>query len=86
MADGDRMPKVDLKKDQLTGFQKEYMQRVQEQNLERAKKWSGIRRNNRYVGIGLGCLAISIYGYSMWAIKQEKFLDDFEEPEKVVSD
>lgn len=31
-------------------------------------------------GIALGISVFGIYGYSMYAVKQEKFLDDFEIP------
>lgn len=35
-----------------------------------------------FLGLALGFSVLSIYGYSMYAVKQEKFLDDFEEPAK----
>ncbi|CAB0033610.1 unnamed protein product [Trichogramma brassicae] len=84
MADGDQMKKVDLSKDKVSAIQREYMKRVQKQNDERVAQWRGIRMRNRFIGVGLGCMVASIYAYSMIAIKQESFLDDFNEPEKVV--
>lgn len=35
-----------------------------------------------YLAVALGVSVLGIYGYSMYAVKQEKFLDDFEEPAK----
>lgn len=85
MANEDHMPKIDVERDgyRLTSLQKEYMQRIHEQNKDRVQKWSKIRRNNRFLGVSLSIGVISIYSYTMWAIKQESFLDDFNEPEKV---
>lgn len=34
------------------------------------------------LGCALGLGVLGIYGYSMFAVKQEHFLDDFEEPKK----
>jgi len=33
----------------------------------------------------LGVSVLAIYGYSIFSVQQEKFLDDFEEPKKVSS-
>lgn len=35
-----------------------------------------------YIGFLLGGAVLGIYGYSMFAVQQEKFLDDFDEPAK----
>jgi hypothetical protein len=43
-----------------------------------------MRKNARFTGLLLGGVALSIYGYSIYSIKQETFLDDFEEPEIVI--
>lgn len=34
------------------------------------------------LGFALGVSVLGIYGYSMFAVQQEKFLDDFDEPLK----
>ncbi|XP_023247231.1 cytochrome c oxidase assembly factor 3, mitochondrial [Copidosoma floridanum] len=83
---GDRVSKLSNRcsERQLNVIEKEYIQRVQQQNWDRVKKWSRIRYKNRYLGTALGVGVFSIYLYSMWAIKQESFLDDFNEPEKVI--
>lgn len=36
-----------------------------------------------FSGCILGGTVLSIYLYSMFSVKQEKFLDDFEEPKKI---
>ena len=79
----DFMNKLNLEKDKLTTVEKEYMKRIADQNLDRVKRFEAIRRKNRWTGLGLGIGVISIYLYSMMSIKQENFLDDFEEPEKI---
>lgn len=33
-------------------------------------------------GLLIGSAVVGIYGYSMFAVQQEKFLDDFDEPAK----
>lgn len=83
MDNGENISKMNFKGHKLSNFEREYIQRVQQQNLERVKRWTKIRYRNRYVGGFLGFSVISIYFYSMWAIKQENFLDDFNEPETV---
>ncbi|OXU22931.1 hypothetical protein TSAR_006658 [Trichomalopsis sarcophagae] len=85
MDDGERMPKINVEKEshKLTNIQKEYMQRIHHQNLTRVQKWNQIRRRNRFLGATLSVFVVSIYSYTMWAIKQESFLDDFNEPEKL---
>lgn len=35
-----------------------------------------------FSGALIGFSVLGIYGYSMYAVQQEKFLDDFEEPAK----
>lgn len=37
------------------------------------------RRASRYVGLTLGAMALSIYGYSMYTIKQETILKDIDD-------
>lgn len=68
----------------LSPAQLNFMKLIEQQNLERVAKLERIRRRNAWTGLGLGALVLGIYGYSMFAVKQEKFLDDFDEPEKVI--
>lgn len=68
----------------LSPAQLNFMKLIETQNLERVAKLERIRTRNVWTGWGLGALVVGIYVYSMYAVKQEKFLDDFEEPQKVI--
>lgn len=57
---------------------------MEQENLKRVKKLEVIRRRNWITGMTLGCCVLGIYAYTITTIKQEKFLDDFEEPQKIV--
>lgn len=61
----------------------DFMKLIEKQNLDRVTKLKKIRRNNLITAFGIGTTVMSIYFYSMFAVKQEKFLDDFNEPETV---
>lgn len=61
----------------------DFMKFTEQQNLMRVKRMQRTRRNNIITALSLGSGVLGIYAYSMWAVKQEKFLDDFEEPAKV---
>lgn len=81
----DRMPKVNIDKDKnrLSQAQLNYMKYIEQQNIERAQKLKKVRRNNIFTALTLGAAVIGIYAYSMLAVKQETFLDDFDEPSVV---
>lgn len=70
----------------LTEAQKNFMKILEEQNLERVLKLRQTRQRNVWTGLALGGAVLAIYSYSILAIKQEKFLDDFEEPRKVITE
>uniref|UniRef100_A0A182JB89 Cytochrome c oxidase assembly factor 3 n=1 Tax=Anopheles atroparvus TaxID=41427 RepID=A0A182JB89_ANOAO len=61
----------------------DFMRLIEQQNLQRVQKLQRQRRNNKLTGIALGGTVLGIYLYSMFSVKQEKFLDDFEEPVKL---
>lgn len=61
----------------------DFMKLIEKENIARVQKLQGLRRRNNLTGLVLGGTVLSIYIYSMFAIKQEKFLDDFSEPIKV---
>lgn len=85
MANNDQMPKVDfMKNGEIDKRLLQQIRFVERQNLVRATRLSQMRKNARYTGLLLGGIALSIYGYSIYSIKQETFLDDFEEPEIVI--
>lgn len=68
----------------LTASQVAFMKLMEQDNLKRVKKLEVIRRRNWITGWTLGCCVLSIYAYTILTIKQEKFLDDFEEPKKII--
>lgn len=78
---GSRMPKVDLDKDfaNLSKTQLDYMRKIEKENLVRAGALRRTRRNNILTGVLLTGGVLGIYLYSMFAVKQEKFLDFDEE-------
>lgn len=80
MGDAEQMPKLNLNKDNLNKSVIDYMKIVEEQNRKRVEKLKRIRRNNLLTAFGLGFGVLSIYGYSIFAVRQETFLDDFERP------
>lgn len=67
----------------LTPSELNFMKLIEQQNLERVQKLQKIRRNNKLTASFLGVSVLGIYFYSMFAVQQEKFLDDFIEPKKV---
>lgn len=84
MAGNDQMPTVDFNKQ--GEVDKRILQQikfVERQNLVRVTRLQRMRKNARYTGLLLGGITLSIYGYSIYSIKQETFLDDFEEPEVI---
>lgn len=80
------MPKVDVLRDvgKLKSTDVVYMKRLEAQNLERARKVQGYRKANNRTAIVLALGVVGIYAYTIYSVKQEKFLDDFEMPEKTV--
>lgn len=83
-------PKINLKNikygesaPRLDRAQLEFMKLVEKQNLERVVKLQKVRRNNLITAGTLFTSVLGIYAYSILSIKQESFLDDFEEPKKV---
>lgn len=76
----DRMPKIDFSKINKTDLN--YIREIERINQERVQKLKNLRKRN-LITAGLITVGIfSIYGYSMLAVRQESFLDDFEEPAK----
>lgn len=73
---GENAPKIDR-------AQLEFMKLIEQQNLERVTKLQRVKRNNLITAGVLVSSVLGIYAYSILSVKQEKFLDDFDEPEKV---
>lgn len=68
----------------MSAAQLKFMKLVESEHLERVAKLKTIRQRNLITGWALGGIVLSIYGYSIYAVKQEDFLDDFVEPPKVI--
>ncbi|XP_046396503.1 cytochrome c oxidase assembly factor 3, mitochondrial [Ischnura elegans] len=76
--DGAEMPKVD--RSNLGRTDLGYIRQVEEQTRKRAERLQKMRRGNLITGFALTAGVFGIYIYSIVAVKQEKFLDDFEPP------
>lgn len=68
----------------LTAAQIAFMKLTEKENLKRVQKLEAIRKRNWITGWTLGFCVLSIYGYTILTVKQEKFLNDFDEPEKLI--
>lgn len=82
-----QMPKVDFVKDKelLKNTAVDYIKHIDKLNLDRATNFIRTRRNNIITGCLLGLGVTGIFIYTIKGVKQEKFLDDFEEPAKISS-
>lgn len=80
MDSSNQMREVDFAKDNIDKGILQQMKFVERQNHLRATRLIRLRRNARFTGLLLGGISLSIYVYSIYSIKQETFLDDFEEP------
>ncbi|XP_046570285.1 cytochrome c oxidase assembly factor 3, mitochondrial-like [Haliotis rubra] len=80
MADNNRMEKVDMTKEfqNLSPSDKHYLRKLERVNKGRAVKLMTMRKRNAFTGILLGVGVLSIYGYTMYAVRQEKFLEGFD--------
>lgn len=70
----------------LKQAEKDYMKVIEQKNLERVNRLKLMQKKNRYTAGIIGTTVLGIYFYSMYAIKQETFLDDFEEPAKILKE
>lgn len=82
MGDNEQMPKVDLLKDKanISRTTVDYMKIVEKENLRRVQELQKLRQRNVRTGLMLGAGVLGIYLYTIFAVRQEKFLDDFDEP------
>jgi len=65
----------------ISNIEQMYMKKLQEKNAERYAKEKVLRRRYNITGSALALFVFGVYFYTMFSIKQEKFLDDFEVPE-----
>lgn len=75
------MQKVNSK--ELNSLDLMFLKRAEEINLERALKYKKLRKSNAILGLSLAAGVLGIYFYTMYAVKQETFLDDLNEPETI---
>lgn len=73
---------VDVQK-RLGNINMDFVRKAERKNKERAKMHTFFRRTDWVIATFCFGLVISIYSYTMFAIRQEKFLDDFEMPEEI---
>lgn len=65
----------------LSQIQGIYMNKINKRNEERYLREKKLRKHYRITGSLLFAFVLSVYFYTMYAIQQEKFLDDFDVPE-----
>jgi len=68
-------------KDQLGQQSMAFVKKAEKMNRQRASKHVVFRRKDWIIGGSCFGLAIAIYAYTIYAMKQERFLDDFEMPD-----
>jgi hypothetical protein len=75
--------KIDLAKDmaKLSPDQKIYIEKLVKKNEERFELQKKLKKHYNITGFVLFSIVISIYLYTIYSIKQEKFLEDFDIPE-----
>ena len=73
--------KLNIDNKALSIAEQNYIRKIRERNFERYRKEQTLRKHYRITGALLLVFFLSVYGYTMYVISQEKFLDDFEEPE-----
>ncbi|XP_013108529.1 cytochrome c oxidase assembly factor 3, mitochondrial [Stomoxys calcitrans] len=83
MSNPGKLPNIKYGEGKIDKAQLEFMKLIEEQNLERVQKLQRVKRNNLLTAGALITSVVGIYAYSIWSVKQEKFLDDFDEPKKV---
>lgn len=80
------MQKVDLTRDKtrLKYSDLIYMKQAEEIAVQKALKYRNTRRRCNIAAVSLACLVVGIYTYTIHAVKQETFLDNLDEPEKII--
>ncbi|KAI2809693.1 hypothetical protein RDWZM_003109 [Blomia tropicalis] len=61
--------------------QQTFIRKAQKREQEKFNKVNMIRARNRFSGLFMAAVVGSIYAYTLLAVKQEKFLDELDEPE-----
>merc|ERR1711872_104221 len=73
---------LDVQK-QLGKINMDFVRKAEKRNKERATMHRFFRRKDWIIAGFCFSLVIGIYSYTIFAIQQEKFLDDFEMPEEI---
>lgn len=73
---------VDVQR-KLGNINMDFVRKAEKKNKERAKMHRFFRRTDWIIAAFCFTLVTGIYSYTMFAIQQEKFLDDFEMPEEI---
>lgn len=71
----------DAAKKTLSPTMQMYASKLNNMNKEDYDKKQTVKNYNKIVGLVLGVFVLGVYAYTMMAISQEKFLDDFDVPE-----
>ena len=84
MASGKEMPKLDIGKEfpNMSASDQHFIKKIEQLNKLRATDVRKLKTNNRLVGGVLAGAVLGIYFYSMFSVRQEKFLDFDEVPGK----
>ncbi|KAF3429293.1 hypothetical protein E2986_02694 [Frieseomelitta varia] len=82
----DFMEKLDLVKDKhkLKYSDLMYIKQAEEAAIQRASIYRKRRNNCAIAGFALAGLSLGIYLYTIYAVRQETFLNDLNEPEIVI--
>lgn len=64
----------------LAALQNAYMDKLNQKTMDKHFKEKRLKKHHRITGALLFVFVVSIYFYSMYAVKQETFLEDFELP------
>jgi len=73
-------------KQELGQIQMAFVKKAEMRNKERAKRHVFYRKKDWMIGMTCITIAISIYAYTIFAMKQETFLDDFEMPDPLLEE
>lgn len=66
---------------QLGRIQMDFVKKAEKKNAERATKHRQFRKGDWAIAGTCVAISVGIYTYTIYAIKQETFLDDFEMPD-----
>lgn len=84
MTSNNDMPDVEFSKDGNLKTAHAYSKYVEARNIERAILAKKALTKKRITLLGSVGLVLGIYMYTITTIKQESFLDDFEEPKRII--